>query len=217
MRYISQRILIVVLLLCCAVGCDEDTVDLQLPDGYADDIDVLMTLWREAYMSSDALQLEALMADDYVHELAQIDADRLGIGSTWTRDEELASARRMLGGKPGIRFDGSFQPPIQDFFVSFDGAPNGVKTEWERVETGELSGSYRRDYAVIGQLLDANQTIDFIAGIQTVHVRKVSISVEAGCCVGAYQVVRWRDAGLFIPPKHGTFGWGTIRARWRSR
>ena len=69
------------------------------------------------------------------------------------------------------------------------------------------------DYCIVAPIAPSQ-----IAGLDTLPlrlytVRKVSISVEAGCCVGAYQVVRWRDAGLFIPPKHGTFGWGTIRAR----
>lgn len=189
-----------------------------VPDGYALDRDGAVLGYRNGINARDVELLRRALHESFEFTLPQTDADSLGIGRVWDREEELAIAQRLFEGIEGVRVDTTCQPapdPAIPLTLFLSEAPFGTPTEWEFVASGPYAGSWRREFGLNASLLDSNGLLDFIQGIQAVYVRDEPLFGNAERCGQIWRIVAWEDLGA-NSLKHGTFGWGRVKARWRT-
>ena len=173
-----------------------------------------MALYRAAFLQSDPFALDQVLAPDFAVTLQPADADSLFFESDWDRETERLLADRMLAGLSGVRADSLIQCPLNEVFTLSFG-PHPEDPSWRPVGTGPWAGTLARRYQATGTLDAGEFGLDFIQGWARLYVRRDAVPSGGRCCALAYRIVGWEEldpSGAI--PKHGTYSWGRVRARW---
>ena len=206
----------------CALGagsCDDrGTVYAPSEQGLPKTPNQLVLALRNAYFRVDASAIDALLHPDFTFRYDPTDADSLGLADRWVRAREMEFTTNMFSGRPGLRVDGTRQPPL-DLINAFAGQLTPADgSVWTTVRSGPYAGTLTRMFYANWFSQYEELDTDFVQGFNQFYVIEESLPGRYGEPIAVYRLLHWHDLGLTPGSvgKHQTISWARLKAKFRT-
>jgi hypothetical protein len=197
-RLEAWRLLALGTLFLGGAGCGDDfapSAPAERPTPYpeATTQDLLVDNLTRAYNEGSTDEYDKLLHEGFVFYFAPDEVAEIGMGVSWDRAQDVASARRMFTAQPGHAPDGNPVAPVQKLQLTL--VPEDDGAGWTDQVSQDFAGTTMRRFEVDMRVTYTSGNSERITGLQEFYAAPKTVMAKDGSAVTVYRLKYWRDLG----------------------